>query len=146
MVTFKNPIKKLSSRGYRNNNPGNIRLTYSGGVKKLWSGEIEGIDKDFKTFKTMADGYRAMFALLLEYSGKGYNTITAIINRYAPTNENNTTAYIKSVSSRTGIDPNTRIDYSDTNDFKNLVAAISYHENGITPNIADIEAGYNKLS
>jgi len=31
----------------------------------------------------MAYGYRAIFALLKEYIGKGYNTIETILNRYA---------------------------------------------------------------
>jgi hypothetical protein len=145
LLILRKPIKKLMTRGYINKNPGNIRLTYKNGVKTYWKGEIDGTDKDFKTFKTMADGYRALAALLKEYSTYGWNTITSIISRYAPSSENNTEAYIKSVSSQTDIDPNEVIDYSNISDFKNLIAAISYHENGIKPDLNDIEAGFKKL-
>ena len=135
------------TRGYRNNNPGNIRKTYdSKGNQTFWKDEIPGQDKDFKTFKTMADGYRALFALLKEYKSKGFDTITKIINRYAPSNENNTNAYINTVVNKTGINPNVPVNLSDTENFKNLVAAISFVENGIKADENEINKGFNLLS
>jgi hypothetical protein len=131
------------TRGYRNNNPGNIRKTYdANGNQTFWTGEIIGIDPSFKTFKSMAYGYRALFALLKEYNRKGYNTITKVINRYAPSNENDTNSYINTVSLKTGLHPDTLIDLSNETLFKSLVSAISFQENGIIPDKKDINNGY----
>jgi len=142
-IIFRKPIKKAMTRGYRNNNPGNIRLTYKNGKKEYWQGEIDGTDKDFKTFKSMEWGYRAMFVTLRSYLGKKYDTIEEIINRYAPSSENNTEAYIKSVTGYTGI---ARDELIDTEAEENLlVAALSYHENGIKPDTNEINAGHKLL-
>lgn len=90
------------TRGYRNNNPGNIRLNPL--IK--WEGEIKGTDTSFVTFKNMTYGIRALMKLLSNYKKRGYNTIELILNRYAPANENNTTGYIQKVSTYTGIPKN----------------------------------------
>ena len=90
------------TRGYRNNNPGNIRLNPL--IK--WEGEIKGTDTSFVTFKNMTYGIRALMKLLYNYKKRKYNTIELILNRYAPANENNTTGYIQKVSTYTGIPKN----------------------------------------
>ena len=144
LFLLRKPINKaIMTRGYKNNNFGNIRKTYDlKGNLKLWKGEIIGTDKDFKTFKSASFGYRALIALLYEYNSKGYNTIDKIITRYAPSNENNTLAYISGVAKQTGLPQTTPINFTDTDIIKKLVAAISYHENGIKANVDDINAGY----
>lgn len=147
----KKPIKQVAkivtamTRGYRNNNPGNIRLTYKNGAKYFWKGEIEGTDKSFKTFKSMAYGYRAIFALLKEYISKGYNTIEKIISRYAPRGENNTNVYVTTVTKRVGITKDTKIGASDLVTLTKLVSAISFVENGLPANEVDIEEGKKLL-
>jgi len=133
------------TRGYRNNNPGNIRLTYRDGKKYYWKGEIDGTDTSFKTFKNIAYGYRAIFALLKEYIGKGYNTIEKIISRYAPSSENNTNAYVTTVTKRVGITKDTKIGASDLVTLTKLVSAISFVENGLPANEVDIEEGKKLL-
>jgi hypothetical protein len=138
MVTFRKPIKKALSRGYRNNNPGNIRLTTD-----LWEGEIKGTDKDFKTFKSMPYGYRAMFITLHSYISKGFNTIEKIINRYAPSSENETGTYINTVANLTNTDPRTAISFFDIDKIKSIIGAMSYVENGIAPDTSQIDAGYD---
>jgi len=153
LFIYRKPVKQIAkvvtalTRGYRNNNPGNISLTYnSDGTKRLWSGEIEGSDKRFKIFKSMAYGYRAMFALLREYIGKGYNTIDLIINRYAPSSENNTNAYINTVTKRSGINKDTKIAASDLVTLTKLVSAMSYVENGLPANEIEIDEGKKLLT
>lgn len=137
LIGFRKPIKKAMTRGYINKNPGNIRLT-----SDTWKGEVKGTDKDFKTFKSMAWGYRAMFVLLRTYiKYKQLNTVEKIINTYAPPSENLTSSYVKSVCTQTGLLPNERIDFEDENTIVNLVAAISYHENGIKPDLSEINSG-----
>jgi len=144
LFLLRKPINKAMTRGYKNNNPGNIRLTFDRtGKQTFWKNEIIGTDKAFKKFKTMVDGYRALFALLVEYNGKGFNTISKIINRYAPSSENNSTAYISTVSARTKIHPDSVILSSDNDTLKKIVAAISYVENGISADLTDIEKGFN---
>ena len=78
-------------RGLRNNNPGNIRRN-----SDVFQGEKTSSDKEFKQFKSMAYGYRAIFKILSNYY-RNYklDTIRKIIGRWAPENENNTNAYIK---------------------------------------------------
>lgn len=134
------------TRGYRNNNFGNIRLTFDkNGKQTFWKGEIQGTDKAFKTFKDAAYGYRAIFALLKEYISKGYNTIDKIINRYAPSSENNTNAYISTVCKRSGIVKDAKIAASDLVTLSKIVSAISFVENGISANEVDIENGKKLL-
>ena len=126
------------TRGYRNNNPGNIRKTSS-----VWIGQVlPGDDQDFCTFSSIAYGYRAMFVLLQNYIDKGFDTVEKIINRWAPSSENNSQAYILHVVQLSGIPAGQVIAYSDGETIKKLVAAISYHENGTSPNFTDIEKGY----
>lgn len=140
MVTLKNPIQKALTRGYKNNNPGNIRKS-----NQSWLGKVEGDDPEFEKFKSMDYGYRALFILLRTYINNGYNTIEKIIEKYAPSNENDTQSYIRSVERQTGLARGEYISFSNTQEIKNLVAAISYHENGITPDLAQIDKGYNLL-
>jgi len=139
LTVFAKKIKKAMTRGYINNNPGNIRLN-----NEVWQGEVvPSKDKSFKTFKSMPYGYRAIFILLRTYINRsGLDTIRRIISTYAPSNENQTDAYIRFVSNRTGIDPDEKISLSETKKLKDIVAAISYMENGVAPDLKEIDNGY----
>ena len=77
-------------RGLRNNNPGNIRRN-----SDVFQGEKTSSDREFKQFKSMAYGYRAIFKILSNY-GRNYHlkTIRQMIGRWAPENENDTGAYV----------------------------------------------------
>lgn len=127
------------SRGLRNNNPGNIRIST---VKYL--GEITpSSDKSFKQFETMAYGYRAIFVLLYTYQ-KRYrlNTIRQMISRYAPTEDNNNTdAYIKAVADGAGISPDSVID-TQTDIMIPIVSVISRVENGVPANMDEVKEGW----
>lgn len=138
----KKKIKKAMTRGYRNNNPGNIVKTFKGDQQTFWTGEIKGDDERFKKFKSMEWGYRAIFIVLRSYIGKGVNTIEKIINRYAPPHENLTSSYARHVSERTEIPLDRVINMSQVTDLKSIVREISYIENGITPDQKEIEEGY----
>jgi hypothetical protein len=130
------------TRGYRNCNPGNIRVS---GDK--FQGEIiPSQDGLFKQFSNMAYGYRAMFRILKTYIKKyNLNTVGEIIRRWAPGNENDTDSYIKAVSARTGISPGETIRFQDKETMLRLVAAMSYVENGMEPDVSDIHSGWNLL-
>lgn len=125
-------------RGERNNNPGNIRL---GSVR--WQGQVDGTDPAFVTFATPQDGIRALAKLLRNYQTiHGLRTVRAIINRYAPASENNTSAYVGAVASAMGVSPDAPIDLNNDATLSQLVAAIIAHENGRNVYAADtIAAG-----
>ena len=89
-------------RGIRNNNPLNIRRgSQWKGLSKVQS------DPSFCQFETLEYGWRAAFRLLTKTYFARYHlqTIRAIISRWAPESENNTSAYIQNVSRLTGIAP-----------------------------------------
>ncbi len=95
-------IMSQSSRSLRNNNPLNIRRS-----KDQWRGlRAQQEDRDFFQFKTMADGWRAAFVLLMRtyYVKYQADTIRKIISRWAPEIENDTQQYIYFVSELTRID------------------------------------------
>jgi len=138
LMVFAKKIKKALSRGYINKNPGNIRLN-----GEHWRGEVEpSRDKEFKEFVTMGYGYRAMFVLLNTYFEKGLNTVEKIISTYAPASENKTEGYIFFVCLKTGFTKNIPLSYNEET-IKKLIAAISYFENGIEPDLKEINLGFS---
>lgn len=125
-----------NSRGIRNNNPGNIRWGDE------WKGlvpETQRTDKSFCQFKAPEFGIRAMIIILRNYQSKyGLKTITGIIKRWAPPNENDTQAYIRSVAQATGTDADKPIDLTDSRKLFPLLQAIIKHENGTQPYEYDV--------
>lgn len=90
------------SLAYRNNNPGN--LVYAG-----QPGATPGAG-GFAAFSSYSAGYSALenqinldFTRGTDVNGKPINTVADLISSWAPPSENNTAAYIASVSSQTGI-------------------------------------------
>ena len=126
-------------RGLRNNNPGNIRRN-----SDVFQGEKTSSDKEFKQFKSMAYGYRAIFKILSNYY-RNYklDTIRKIIGRWAPENENNTNAYIKAVSDYAGIPADDPININDREQMIRIVAGMSKVENGREADMSDVIAGWN---
>ncbi len=122
-------------RGIRNNNPGNIRINNGND----WKGKISSNDPAFEQFETYAYGVRAMIVLIRNsyIIRDGKDTLTLIIQRYAPASENNTQKYIDHVSRLTGIGPHTTIS-TDYNTIYRVVSAMAVHENGI-PSISPIQ-------
>ena len=91
-------------RGIRNNNPLNIRRT----AKDQWKGlRAQQTDASFCQFERLEYGWRAAFYLLTRTYYYKYRlfTIRAIINKWAPPQENLTSTYIANVSRLTGIAP-----------------------------------------
>jgi hypothetical protein len=128
------------SRGLRNNNPGNIRISAT-----TYLGEaLPSLDKAFKQFREMRFGYRAMFVLLYTYQRKyGLKTIAQMITRYAPpADSNNTSAYVQRVSKDSGIDAATPITATHKDVMIPIVAAMSRVENGVEADITDVQAGW----
>jgi len=129
------------ARGLSNFNPGNIRI----GGQKFIGEKDKSTDKAFRQFVTMAFGYRAMFVLLRNYIKNGNNTIVKIISKYAPSNENNTTAYINAVEKGSGINSNTIIQINDLDSLTKIIMAMSMVENAVKAVVADVLEGKKLL-
>ncbi|EIV3812031.1 hypothetical protein L8E50_002462 [Klebsiella aerogenes] len=118
-----------SPRGVRNNNPGNLEASSS----NPWVGQT-GSDGRFAKFETPEHGIRALGRNLLSYQRQGIDTVSDIINRWAPPSDNNdTAAYIKSVCAQLGVKADQPLDASNPDTLQALCAAIIKHENGSQP-------------
>lgn len=81
-------------------------------------------------YPDMQTGLQQMDANLASYGKQGVNTLSGVISKWAPPNENNTQAYIQDVSQRLGIKPDQPIDLSNPAQRQALSTAIMLHENG----------------
>lgn len=121
------------ARGERNNNPGNI--DYNPANK--WQGQLphdQNIESRFCRFQTTEYGIRAIYKLLQTYQRKyGLNSVAAIINKYAPPVENNTTGYIRRAADDIGVAVLDKIDTSDKKTGIALAKAIVSVELGYQP-------------
>lgn len=129
------------SRGLRNNNPGNIRQNSDN-----FLGEIKpSADPSFKQFESIEYGYRAIFVTLNTYQKKyGLSTVRAMISRWAPPKDNNDTeAYIRAVSSESGVPENSHITSTNKDVMVPIVAAMSRVENGVAANIVEVQRGWD---
>lgn len=129
------PNPKGVTRGERNNNPGNLNFAKQAGAR------LEGgKGSRFAAFSTEIEGLKALYnQLKLHYTGRSYKarqkghalqTISDIIEAWAPPNENNTKAYIASVSKKLGIGANQRLNFNDSKTVTELMKAIVGVENG----------------
>ena len=103
-------------------------------------------DKEFFQFEEMKWGYRALIRTLQNYRKKhGCNTVADFIRRWAPSNENDTSAYIMSVCKYLGIPSVFVPDVNDRETMCALAAAISKHENGVDPIMKEVQDGWDLL-
>lgn len=122
--------KKPDPRGIRNANPGNIRKSGDS-----WMG-LSAVQNDtaFFQFKEPKFGVRALMKLMQNYEKLyGLNTISKLVSRWAPPNENNTNSYVSAVSKSMGVPATKVIDLNDRDTLTALAKAIIQHENGMQP-------------
>ena len=134
--------KKRETRGMRNNNLLNIRISTD-----KFQGEVQpSQDKEFKQFETAAYGYRAAFRILRTYiNNYKCDTIRKIVSRWAPKSENHTENYIRVVSERSGIPADDPV-YADNREMMvRIVAAMSFVENGVEAKMSDVIQGWELL-
>ena len=95
-IDFRKVTVKLN-RGWRNNNPMNIRYV----AANRWKGRVKESqrkDSAFEEFTNCVWGWRAAFYLLMKYYFKNkLKTPRMIISLWAPASENNTDAYVRHV-------------------------------------------------
>jgi len=117
-------------KGIRNNNPLDIRVSGD-----EWQGKT-GDDGEFFQFESPVFGIRAAARTLRTYREKhGLNTVSGIINRWAPPSENLTGSYIESVANKIKLDAHETL---RDEDYPRLIEAMIFHENGEQPYSAEI--------
>lgn len=125
------PVKSVVSgvRGLRNNNPGNIERT-----RDRWRGMAadQSSDPRFVVFDSPVWGLRALARILRKYNSSGLTTVQAMISKWAPSTENDTSAYAAAVSRELGVSPTQPLMLTDDT-MARLMAAIVRHENGQQP-------------
>lgn len=120
-------VSKQKPRGIRNNNPLNIVQT-----NDKWQGLREPqYDKRFCEFADMAHGYRAAFIILKNYIKKHkWITVEQIVSHWAPSNENDTRAYLFAVCNFMDVRKEHVMDYNNMADMMMLASAMTVVENG----------------
>lgn len=121
-------------RGIRNNNPLNIEYH----KRNQWHGQLpynKLIESRFCRFSHMVWGYRAAAIMLRKYINVySCNTISRIINKWAPSSENQTVLYIKRVCEFSHVDPDASITFNDQVTMLNIMSAMTVVECGNTFN------------
>ena len=116
------------------NNPGNLELG------QPWKG-LAKVQKHsrFCTFISPEYGIRAMAKILITYKNKySINTLDQLIAKYAPPTkngkiENDTGAYVGTVSKLTKIPRGTKIDLTDAKTLETIIPAMILVEQGKQP-------------
>jgi hypothetical protein len=113
--------KRVGTRNWRNNNPGNIEF----GRFAQSQGAV-GTDGRFAVFPTLQQGLRAKEALLFNPRSPYHNlSVRDAIYRYAPPEENDTRLYLTQVLQATGADPDTPMSRLSSSQKNRLVSVIS---------------------
>lgn len=126
------------TRGFRNCNPLNIRLS-----QNEWVGAVKGDDHAFCVFSCMEYGVRAAFVLFRHYIQRGFFTPAKLISRWAPASENATRQYIRTVCARTSLSWDSPLHFDDKVQMVSLFNAMCYVENGAELDIDTVRKGYH---
>ncbi|EBU8713861.1 hypothetical protein DL090_13820 [Salmonella enterica subsp. enterica serovar Waycross] len=105
----------------RFNNPANLRYAAGYETANTRSGK-------FAVFPCLDEGVLAAAKQLQIYGTKGINNIHDIISKWAPSNENNTKAYIGHVVNATGRSEFEKLNLNDTRTLAKLITAMSVKE------------------
>lgn len=130
---------KDTTRGMRNNNPLNIERG------DRWEGlRPAQTDPRFCQFTSVVYGLRAAIVIIRNYM-RHYpiDTIAAIIRRWAPPRENDTAAYIRTVSKITNISQDKKIKFTDKRAICAIVAAMARVESSATIDPEIISKAYD---
>lgn len=131
-------MTKSLPRGLRNNNPLNIRRT-----SDKWRGLAPTqTDPAFCQFVSPEWGVRATIVILRNYQRRYHlHTLTEILHRYAPTNENHTERYLEMVSNRAKVERNAPLDLTNRDLVYRLIEAMWLVECGQTGDPTAINKG-----
>ncbi len=123
----------------RNNNPGNIE--YGNFTKTFGAIGRAGKDNRFAVFATEEEGFNCMKKLLCNSKHYKDKTIEEIVNKYAPSIENNVEDYIKAIEEYSGLGrkfvPKFEVDYLK------LCKAMARHEGFYNEKVIIKDVEYN---
>ena len=126
----------MISRGIRNNNPLNIEFN-----NIEWDGmSDEQTDGRFAQFDEPLYGIRAAARILLTYQRKyELMTVSEMLNRWAPSEENDTASYIEHVCKEMQIGPNDPVNLEHhPKMLEPMLTTMILHENGSQPYDCDL--------
>jgi hypothetical protein len=106
-VEYSDYIKFNGTLAWRNNNPGNLRLSKPAN----YYGALSRDEKKFLQFPTEKDGFNALLIYIKTWKK---DSLRKFIYQYAPPNENNTSGYLDKVANKLQVDPD--IAMSELND------------------------------
>lgn len=140
----------ITPRGIRNNNPGNIEFAHQkGAVLEPASASVP--KPRFAKFDTAEEGLVCLRDQLVRYyTVYRLHTVSEMINRWAPTSENNTASYVAGVARGIGVGGDTVLTVLNADILTGLMNAIIRYENGMNPYgglVSEIAKGidYSKL-
>lgn len=135
--SFNYDTNKRTTRGFRNNNPGNLVYVPT----RNWEGrKIPRTDKKFDQFVQLPFGVSAMIKVLAENIDAG-KTLEELVNKYAPPSENNTVSYMNSAAKKVGLSSvKSRMNRSH---LKALTITLIQLENSTTITDAEYQAAYD---
>lgn len=91
-------------------------------------GNVGNFGDQVRVYPSILDGLKGMRANLLSPTYAQNPTVAAIISRWSPSNENDTSALIKDTAAMMGVDPNQPLDLNDSQTMKSLMRAITVNE------------------
>ncbi|EOC1299354.1 Lytic transglycosylase, catalytic [Cronobacter dublinensis] len=107
----------------RNNNPLNIRVSNNN-----WNGKGADNGTGFEQFDTADHGFRAGLKLMKNHINNGADTLGALITKWAPPNENDTRKYAQTVSQKTGIPVDAKLNPDDPQQMTAIAKAMAAQE------------------
>lgn len=134
----------MQPRGIRNNNPGNIErgAPWQGLAKPADMTPEQRAETRFAVFKSPVWGIRAIARVIITYydrrkakDGSPIDTVKEVIERWAPSHENDTNAYVAFIRRQLGMDPGrtATINAHEYRFMRPMVEAIIMFENGMQP-------------
>ncbi|QIU92152.1 hypothetical protein [Yokenella regensburgei] len=116
----------------KNNNPLNIRYS----PNNNWNGKGDNNGSGFENFESADHGFRAGLKLMRNHISNGSDTLSSLINKWAPPSENDTAQYAQSVSKKTGIPVDAKLDPNNAQQMTSIAKAMAQQE-GYQANVSD---------
>lgn len=118
-------------------------------------GNVGNFGDQVRVYPSMLDGLKGMRANLLSPTYAQNPTVAAIISRWSPSNENDTSALIKNTAAMMGVDPNQPLNLNDPQTMKKLMMALTVNEGSykyvpadefdMTVGLKPVPAGYRSV-